>query len=450
MPRVLIISPRFAPVNAPDMQRVRLALPHLRAHGWDPVVLALAPDCIEGAVREPLLEQTYPDDIRVIRVRGLPARLTRPFGFGNLWWRCGYALRRAGDALLAQEKFDLVFFSTTQFDAFSLGPRWLRRFGVPYVLDYQDPWVNDYYARTRTRPPGGPLKFALSQFKARRREPDCVRHAAAIIAVSPAYLETLRIRYPDTFARPRQPLPPPPPPPALHALPFGAADADLAHAARHIPARPLVNFDDGLFHHVYTGRLGPDMTFALTVLFRAFRRFRDSHPAAAARQRFHFIGTDYAPPPLGREWALPLARSEGIETHVTEHCARIPYFESLHYLARAQALTLPGSTDSTYSASKIFPCLLARRPLLLIFHHASPVLQFAASCNAGIRIAFSDTTQATASALAAEVCERWFEGGAQHAPATLDETAFRPFTAAALTARLAGIFDAAVVPLPPR
>jgi len=89
-----------------------------------------------------------------------------------------------GEALLATEHSTWCFFSTTQFSAFQLGPRWRRRFGIPYVLDYQDPWINDYYRRTRTHPPGGRLKFALSQWVARRIEPDALRLASGIIAVS--------------------------------------------------------------------------------------------------------------------------------------------------------------------------------------------------------------------------------------------------------------------------
>jgi hypothetical protein len=67
MKNVLIVSPHFPPVNAPDMQRVRLALPYLRAQGWEPTVLAVAPEYIEGGVREPLLESTYPADVPVVR-----------------------------------------------------------------------------------------------------------------------------------------------------------------------------------------------------------------------------------------------------------------------------------------------------------------------------------------------------------------------------------------------
>src|SRR6185369_724460 len=99
-------------------------------------------------------------------------------------------------------------------------PRWLRKFGVPYVLDYQDPWINSYYQRTNTRPPGGWMKFNFSQWTARRREPDAVRGAAAVIGVSAAYGQSLVAAYPWFEAR------------RFTMLPFGAAESDFAVAAK--------------------------------------------------------------------------------------------------------------------------------------------------------------------------------------------------------------------------
>ena len=397
MKKVLIVSPHFAPINAPDMQRTRLALPYLRAFGWEPVVLAVAPDLIEGGVNEPLLEKTFPSDIRVVRVRGLSPRLTRWMGVGSLWLRCGAALRDAGDKLLREERFDLVFFSTTQFEAFKLGPRWKSKYGVPYVLDYQDPWVNDYYERTHTPPPGGRLKFAFSQWSARRNEPGVLRESAGVIAVSGAYGTDLGKRYPWFDGK------------AVAFLPFGAAQEDFKAAAGHKPSQPLVPFGDGLFHHVYTGRCGPDMSTSLKVVFRAFKTFLASHPAQAERIRFHFIGTDYAPRPFGREWAMPVARLEGVEAYVSEHCYRVPYFDAIHYLVNADALLAVGSNDPTYSASKIFPYVLARRPMLLVFNEKSPVLAIAEELNCGIRFSFRDASEI--GTLAEQVARRWFLEG---------------------------------------
>lgn len=429
MKKVLIVSPHFPPINAPDMQRVRLTLPHLRACGWEPTVLAVAPDRIEGGVREPRLEATYPADIRVVRTGGLAAAATRWAGIGSLWWRCGRALTVAGDRLLAEEKFDAVLFSTTQFSAFGLGPRWLARFGVPYVLDYQDPWVNDYYARTGTRPPGGPLRYAFSQWSARRTEPQVLREAAGVVAVSDAYPALLARLYPWFDAA------------RVRVLPFGAAEADFAALGGYRPAVPLVDFADGNFHFVYTGRAGADMAPALTVLFRAFARFRAAEPARAARMRFHFIGTGYAPPPLGVDTVLPVAAAEGVAEHVREHRYRVPYFDALYCLKHAHALVAVGSGDAGYAASKVFPYALARRPLLLVFHEASLALRFAREVRAGLAVGFGgadDLGRATD-----EVERAWFaERGCERVPA-LDERAFAPYSAAALTAGLAHVLDRA-------
>ncbi|MCU0792643.1 MAG: hypothetical protein MUE42_07295 [Opitutaceae bacterium] len=433
MRRVLIVSPHFPPVNAPDMQRARLALPHLRDLGWEAVVLAVTPEFVEGAVNEPLLEKTYPADTRIIRVRGLSARFTRPLGFGSLWWRCGRALRRAGDALLATEKFDLVFFTTTQFDAFTLGPRWLARFGVPYALDYQDPWVNDYYARNRVRPPGGPLRYWLSQYTAKAREPAAFRAAAAVVAVSPAYLADLVLRYPD--ARPT----------VTEVLPFPSAASDFEIARAHPPEHPLIPFGDGSFHIVYTGRGGPDMARALRILFRALRARIDAASTGSARPiKLHFIGTDYAPAPLAKPSVLPIAREEGVSGHVSEHCGRVPYFEALHYLAKADAILVIGSDDAAYNASKLRPCMLARRPLLCLAHHASPL--FSAARQASPESTFGFGGDASDAACADRIARAWLAHPPANPPAP--ETTFARLadssSAHTMTRRLCEIFDLAV------
>jgi hypothetical protein len=428
--KVLIVSPHFPPINAPDMQRTRLALPHLRACGWEPAVLAVAPDLIEGGVVEPLLEETYPADIRVIRVRGIPARVTRWAGIGSLWLRCGAALRAAGDGLLRGEKFDLAFFSTTQFGAFTLGPRWKAKFGLPYVLDYQDPWSNDYYDSTHTPPPGGRLKFAASQWLARRREPRVLRGASGVIAVSGSYGVNLSSAYPWFDAG------------DVTVLPFGAAEKDVEIARRHKPAAPLVPFGDGNFHHVYAGRCGPDMSTSLAVVFRAFKKFLSARPAEARRIRFHFIGTDYAPRPFGRDWAMPIARAEGVEAYVDEHCYRVPYFDALHYLASADALIAVGSNDPTYSASKIFPYVLARRPMLVVFNSRSPIMGIANALNCGQRFSFDNAAEADA--LADDIANGWFISGKMHEAVGFDPASFLAYSAEGMTRILAGCFDAAL------
>src|SRR5947199_388222 len=63
--RVLIDSPHFPPVNAPDHQRARMALPFFKEFGWEPTVLAVDANHVE-AVRDPFLSQTVPGHVRVV------------------------------------------------------------------------------------------------------------------------------------------------------------------------------------------------------------------------------------------------------------------------------------------------------------------------------------------------------------------------------------------------
>ena len=426
MKDVLIVSPHFPPVNAPDMQRVRLALPHLARHGWRATVLALEPESVEGAVIDPLLEQTYPEKTRIIRVRGLSPRLTRPFGFGSIWWRCGRAFRKAGEELLQSGGFDLVFFSTTQFDFFTLAPLWRVAFGVPYVLDFQDPWVNDYYRRTGTRPPGGRFRYALAHSRAVREEPKALRGAAHVISVSPGYLDDFSRRY-AWFDRARA---------SVH--PFGASAADLGVAAANPPLRPLIDWNDGRRHLVYTGRAGPDMEPALRILFRALRRHVERNPAAD-RLHFWFIGTSYAPGSLAKPTVAPIAAAENVDHLVTEHCHRVPYFEALHYQGRADAILAIGSDDRSYNASKLAGCLLAGRPALALYREGSPALGFVRRTGGARAIGFGSDDESAVTAVAA-----WLAEGMPADSARPEELA--RITAESTTAALARTFDAALVP----
>ena len=52
--RLLIVSPHFPPLNAPDHQRVRMSLPYYAASGWEPVILCIARDRQCGVMEEEL------------------------------------------------------------------------------------------------------------------------------------------------------------------------------------------------------------------------------------------------------------------------------------------------------------------------------------------------------------------------------------------------------------
>ena len=137
------------------MQRVRMLLPLFRENGWQVEVLAVMAEQVASPL-DPWLVDGLPADVPVHRVKAMSLGWSRIPGFGTLGLRSLRALGRAGSKLLAKGSFDLVYFSTTVFEVHILGTCWKRKFGVPFVMDYQDPWVNDYYRnRPQITPPVG-------------------------------------------------------------------------------------------------------------------------------------------------------------------------------------------------------------------------------------------------------------------------------------------------------
>lgn len=417
--RLLVVCPHFPPVSAADMHRVRLLAPLLGAHGWDVHVLCVRP----ADTLQTLDPRLCTDAIGRLDATEVPApavSFSRLPGLGTLGVRAYRPLAGAGDALLAKERFDLVYFSTTMFELHMLGPRWKRRFGVPFAMDYQDAWVSDYYrANPQVRPPGGRLKYAIASGIHRWMEPRVIAACGGLTSVSAAYLDDLQRRYGPLRM------------PTL-VQPFPGAVADISDVAD--PDAPLPwDRADGLLHWVYVGRGGSDMARALRGLFRAIR----DHADATLRQRLrlHFIGTAYVGEGAGRATIAPIAQEYGLGDIVREHPGRVPYSHALRFLACADALVVPGSDDPAYTASKIYPYLLARRPMLAVFDERSSVIDLMARAGGGVGVGMAEGMDETV--LAAQIADRWLAHGAHTQVVSLDAQAFEPYTDHACAAQLA-------------
>jgi len=424
--RVLIVSPHFPPINAADHQRVRMSLPYFEEFGWEPHVLTVHPNYVEG-VQDPRLEQTVPDNIAIICTGALSVNYTRRIGLGSLGLRCLPYLLRAGNQILVKQKFDLVYFSTTMFPVMALGRRWHEHFRVPYILDFQDPWLSDYYQRPGSpKPPGGQFKYGFSQVMAQVLEPYAMRQVAHVISVSPGYPKTFLQRYP--WLREGQ----------FTVLPFGAAEQDFELLPTLNIQHKIFNPSDGKQHWVYVGRGGGDMAFALRAFFQALGQVREQEPEKLHNLRLHFVGTDYAPGNRAQKTVEPIATEYGVGNIVQELPQRIPYFEALQCLLDADALIVPGSDDPSYTASKIYPYILAKKPLLAIFHARSSVVDVLRTTKAGIVVTFE--TGEELSNVSTKIIANWFKDLPPETPNS-DWEAFRPYTAQEMTRQQCAIFD---------
>ena len=412
--RLLLVSPRFSPSGAADSQRLRLLLPHFASQGCSAEVLAVDPACCANEL-DPWQTEHLPPAVPIHRIRGLSRRWARLPGLGSIEARCYRALAHAGSDLLRRKHFDAVYISTTAFGCFHLGPLWKRRYGVPFLLDYQDPWVNDHYrSHPEITPPGGRLKYAVVDRLHRLQEPRVLRHAAGYTAVSAAYPAQLQVRYPFATAIPSL------------VLPFPGSESDFLHLEA-IPTSQLP-FDphDGLLHWVSIGRGGADLHTALSGLFEALAR----HAPAELRQRLrlHFFGTSYAPAGQGIPSIAPLAARYGLGALVEERTDRLPLSLTLASLKAADALLVLGSNDPGYTASKLVPYLLARRPLLAVMHEQSLVCELVQRCGGGQLVSFSSDTKTDL--LASHIAGSWLGSDRYTRLLPLDMHALRPHTAA--------------------
>jgi hypothetical protein len=426
--RVLIVSPHWLPANTPDLQRVRTSLPHYRAHGWDPVVLGVRADAVD-AVQEPELEATVPADIPIHRCGALPRRWTRLVGLGNLGWRCLPSLWSAGRRLLREGGIDLVFMSTTQFTTIAAARAWKAEFGVPYVVDVQDPWRTDAYERPGApRPPGG-AKYRFARAVARLLEEPLFREAAGFVSVSAGYLGDLCARYPRWM--PGRP---------ADTIPFGVSAEDVTRARPAVPH--LVRPESRPVEVVYTGAavLGE----AMDRFFDAIAELRQRTPRLADRLRLSFIGTRYSGPPDAPPLIRPLAERHGISDLLVEKTGRVGYFESLRLQGNADLLFLPGSNDPDYTPSKLPLYLLAGPPVLALARLGSTLHRTLEALDARSVIAFP--AGAEHERIRAEILARLEEllaGTAADWPRIPRAAVLDRWGAAALTGRQCAVFDRA-------
>ena len=403
-----------------------MALPYFQEFGWEPHILAVRPEAVEG-VCDPFLQQTIPAQIPVTYIHALPAKYTKYLGLSNLGWRCLPTLAQAGAKLLKQQKFDLIYFSTTVFLSMGLAARWYKRFGVPYILDFQDPWLSDYFKQqgAKATPPGGKFKYSLAQFVARTLEPRAMRHVSHVTSVSPAYPQILQQRYrwlhEDQFT----------------VLPFGAPERDFELLPSLQVKQSIFDPGDRLQHWVYVGRGGSDMALALRALFAAIALERTQEPQKWESVRLHFVGTSYATEDRAVKTIEPVAIAAGIGDLVEEHPLRVPYFEALQILADSDAILLIGSDDPNYSASKIYPCILAQKPILAIFHQQSLVVDILHRTQAGQVVTFGNQNDLVGS-LANSV--RQLLTAPNQA---INWSAFEPYTARRMTEKLCQVFEQA-------
>jgi hypothetical protein len=427
--RVVFVGADFVPSSLPPALRIRLFVRHLPAFGWEPTVLTTRPEYYEGAV-DGENERLLPPGLTVVRTAALPARLARRLGFGDIGMRSLWHHWRALAALCRRGAVDLVCIPVPPSVPMVLGRLAHRRFGVPYVVDYIDPWVTEYYWKLprAQRPP----KWRLAYTLARVLEPIALRRVGHVTGVSRGTTAQVIARCPWLS------------PADTTEIPYGGEPADFAYLRTRGRRAGVFDPADGLLHVSYVGACVPAMHRTLRAIFAAVREGLRRDPARFERLRLHFVGTSYAPDAEGRYQVRAMAEAAGVAERVDERPARVPYLTALQVLLDSQALLVVGSDEPHYTASKVFPYVLSQRPIVAVCHEASGIVPVLRETGAGCVVTFGegDSPEDHVEAIVAGLADALAQPPDR--PVKIGREAFEPYTARTMAGRLAGAFDRAL------
>jgi hypothetical protein len=380
--RVLIVVSAFNPAIIADMQRARMLAWSLPKLGWSVEVLAPRASEVRQDVVEDGAASFFAPGVPLHEVGAVGRRLLKTIGSHTPVWGTLWPMWRRGTELLSSKRFDLVFFSTTSFMYFVLGPLWKRRHKVPYVVDFHDPWVKE--SGVTSLQPSRSRRRSLDWLSG-RAERHVVLNADGLVAVSPNYIAILKMRYrgnsPAWLSRSR------------HAvIPFGALDHDLVEAAKASTPINVQGADERAICYVGAGGLMMVRSFAL--ICRALALLRSQGNVTAIRMRLRLYGTTYNWKPGEPKPLEIVARESGVGDLVAEFPERISYRQSLEVLLQSDGAFILGVDDAGYMPSKLFSYALSGKPLLASLRRDGPAFaQFQRSPQLGHALWFDQSSE---------------------------------------------------------
>ena len=349
---ILMMINFFPPAGGGGVYRPLAFVKYLARLSWKVTVLTPRPG--EFWISDPDLEAQIPDTVRIIRtaslsgVRILRAVGRKGSGSGSRRSSGGFgSLRRLGEYILVPdtyvgwvpfavreaaklcggERFD-VLYSTSPPDSTHLAARRIaRRFSIPWVADFRDPWISLYL-----RDPPTPLHRALH-----RRMERTVAAADRILVTTQWHEERLGAAYPGA---------------RIERVPNGYDDEDFI--SHDTAVRPT-----GRFTIVHCGMLtlGRSTRPFLDGLARLVRR----SPEIADEVRVVFIGA--------RESANEMWANRFGLGGIVSFEDNLPHPECVRRELGSHVLLLIKHDDERYRGlvpGKLYEYIGARRPILAV------------------------------------------------------------------------------------
>ena len=362
--RLALVSGHFPPSNLVGAQRARLWSRYLPEFGWEPVIVTGDPAEYEERP-DPDLERLVAPGLKIVHAKTMSTRPVRLVG--DIGIRCFRGCYSALANMAKAREIDFVMVTIPSNFLAPVGRLVHLRHGVPFGIDYQDPWVNRWTGREK------PFSRAWASNRlAEILEPWSVRDAALITGMAPGYVAGMLERNPRVASQSE-----------LAYMPMGTAPEDYT-LVRGLARAPFL-FDpaDGRFHMIYAGALLPAGLVVLDAFLAGLRTLRERAPQVAARLSVHFVGTGSSPDDPRGHRVLPRARAAGVEEMVDEHPHRIGYVDTLNHLMSSSAVLVLGSTEPHYTPSKVFQAMLSERPVFALLHRDSTAVAMIRSAHVG-------------------------------------------------------------------
>jgi glycosyltransferase involved in cell wall biosynthesis len=383
---LLIVAGEFPPLKTIGRIRTLKFAEHLRALGWDSIVLTLQPSGFEPNYDAALLAE-IPEGVEIVRVplmtfderitrlakrllgrsathggaspdvsvsvsgaaQSVPARLgffERLQHLAKRWIRLGldipdsylpWALKALPVArkICERRKVDLVFTTLPPFSAAYLGYKLAGETGIPWIADYRDLWYGDV------------LREWLPPWRQRLElliEKRWLKRASVIVTVSQQKTDYMRRLHPRLQAR-------------WETLTNGYDSEIYAARARTRP------FEQDRIEFVYTGRLFKNRRgYAFA---EALGRLKQRHPELVAPVRVRILGG--VSPEIAARYDAILHQS-GIR-ECFDFPGDVGYGEAMDAQVNCDYLLLivdTGETSDGVIPGKLFEYVAAKRPIFAL------------------------------------------------------------------------------------
>lgn len=325
MKRLLLMAHYFPPVAGVGVQRPASFTRHLPEFGWEVTV-----------VRAPIPLNARVDTVDLGSARVVEAGLSNLGPIRDRGARWVLPVLRTVSRLVVEWRPHALMCTGGPFIPFLVPLLIKKRYGIPYVLDFRDPWSLNPYMEPRS------LKGKMARTLEKHLEAIAVAGAEIVLSVSARMTSDLADAHP-TVPRSR-----------FQTLYNGYDEGEFA------TLKP-VDLPKHQYHIVYTGTAG-DPHYPFGKMFRALQMLLYDNPDMRAVICLHLIGN------VSMEYQQMIERL-GLQDVVKCHGFQ-PHRETLRYLLAADLLFLlidnsAGQGNLLYDVSgKVFEYIRAGKPVL--------------------------------------------------------------------------------------